>query len=82
MMTMKTMYVEDETEPAVFLFAFNPRLIAPPTTGQFLLVLDFTHWYLVSQNPCIKKGTYLVLLLSHFARQLRRTLGHPGLGIQ
>jgi hypothetical protein len=29
---MKTMYVDDETEPLVCLFAFRPRLMAPPTT--------------------------------------------------
>lgn len=33
MMTMKTMYVADETEPVVFRCAFRPRLIAPPTIG-------------------------------------------------
>lgn len=33
MMTMKTIYVDDDTEPAVFLLAFKPRLMAPPTMG-------------------------------------------------
>jgi hypothetical protein len=40
MITMNTMYVEDETEPAVFLFAFKPRLMAPPTTKQISSVLN------------------------------------------
>lgn len=39
-MTMKTMYVAEETEPSVLRCALSPRLIAPPTMGPLAFVAD------------------------------------------